>query len=105
MGPEDVEKVSDYGKRHSEVCAHLYIIQNENGIYLLHEHPWGASSRKQEYVTELFGLQGVKVIKSHMCAFGNAWQKPPRRGISEDTTGFVTNSVNTCKQTREAVQW
>jgi hypothetical protein len=41
MSPIDVERVKTHGTKHLEFCAELYRIQHDNGLYFLHEHPFG----------------------------------------------------------------
>ena len=59
MTPEDVEKVIMYGKRHLKFCAELYKIQHSNGLYFLHEHPYGASSWNDDKIKDLFYTPGI----------------------------------------------
>jgi len=47
MSTTEVENVLNYGRTHLEFCAKLYKIQHENGLYFLHEHPYGAKSCKK----------------------------------------------------------
>ena len=67
MSPIDVERVKKHGTKHLEFCAELYRIQYDNGLYFLHEHPFGASSWNNEKIQKLLSLTGVSKVKSHMC--------------------------------------
>ena len=43
---------------------------NYKGNYFPHEHPWGASSWKEECVAEVEKLPRTKRVVGHVCAFG-----------------------------------
>jgi len=61
-------------------------------MYFLHEHPYSASSWKEEYVQEIMNQPGVKVVRGDMCAFG-MWQDTSEgRRLVMKPTGFMTNA-------------
>ena len=88
MTPDEVEKVIIYGKRHLEFCTELYKIQHSNGLYFLHEHPYGASSWNNDKIKELLYTPGIHRIKSHMCAFGMRDEDHQGGGFVKKPTGF-----------------
>ena len=54
-----------------ELVFSLYQIQADSGRYYLHEHPRGASSWKEQVVTNFIAQQENPIIvSSPMCAFG-----------------------------------
>ena len=93
MSPTEIEKVLNYGRTHLEFCAKLYKLQHENGLYFLHEHPYGAKSWQEKCITELLALEGVVKVKSHMCAFGMMDSDHQGGGLVKKATGWMTNAV------------
>ena len=92
MNAEDVRKVIEYGTKHLGFCVELYNIQHANGMYSLHEHPYGASGWKNKEVEKLLALLGVRKVKSHMCAFGMYDYDHQGGGLVKKPTGFMTNA-------------
>ena len=93
MTTQEVHKVIEYGTRHLEFCAKLYRIQHENGLYFLHEHPYGASSWKNLVIQDLLTTPGIIKVKSHMCAFGMKDRDHQGGELVKKPTGFMTNAV------------
>ena len=61
-------------------------------MYFLHEHPYSASSWKTPEVQEILGLEGVKMVKGDMCAFGMYQDTEEGRKLVMKPTGFMTNA-------------
>ena len=53
MGAEKWDQLQKEGRRHLEFCMELYTIQDVQGRYFLHEHPWGATSWNETKTKEL----------------------------------------------------
>ena len=105
MTPEDVEKVIIYGKRHFEFFAELYQIQHSNGLYFLHEQPYGASSWNNDKIKELLYTPGIHRIKSHMCAFGMHDVDHQGGGFVKKPTGFMTNAIKLAERLQKRLYW
>ena len=67
----------------------LYSMQHQNGLYFLHEHPFGASSWENEEVNNSRSLENVVRVKSHMCAFG----MQEGDDLVKKPTGFMTKAA------------
>ena len=89
MSPEDVNQVIEYGTRHLEYCADLYKMQMDNGLYFLHEHPWGASSWKNEKIMKLLNNPKVQRIRGDMCEFGMSQCDELGEALIKKPTGFM----------------
>ena len=98
MNKEDVAKIVEYGTRHLEFCAELYRIQHDNGLYFLHEHPYGASSWNNRKIMELLSIPGICKVKSHMCAFGMYDYDHQGGALVKKPTGFMTNAIKLAEQ-------
>ena len=84
--------MQDEGRVHLNFCMALYHIQMKNGLYFLHEHPWSASSWKQESVQKIMSEPEVKVVRGDMCAFG-MWQETEAGDqLVMKPTGVMTNA-------------
>ena len=92
MKPENRERMIREGKTHLKFCMMLYQIQIDNGMYFLHEHPYSASSWKEECVQEIMNQEKVRVVRGDMCAFG-MWQNTEEgKRLVMKPTGFMTNA-------------
>ena len=65
MTEDETKQATDYGTKHLELCAELYKLQQANGLYGLHEHPWEARSWKNDKMQGLLRSPDVTLIKSH----------------------------------------
>ena len=92
MSPSEIEQVKKYGDKHLEFCAELYKVQHDNGLYFLHEHPFGASSWNNEKIQKLLALPEVRKVKSHMCAFGMIGEDNHGKALVKKPAGFMTNA-------------
>lgn len=93
MDAADVQKVIAYGTKHLEFCLKLYKLQHDNGLYFLHEHPWGAKSWDNLLVKQMLELPDIVKVKSHMCAFGMNDSDHQGGGLVKKPTGFMTNAI------------
>ena len=61
-----------------------------NNRIFVFEHPWRATSWKQQCITDIMGLEGVRTVISDQCCFGAVTKitKTPVR----NRTQFMTNS-------------
>lgn len=61
-------------------------------MYFLHEHPYSATSWKEESVKEVVGIPGVRVVRGDMCTSG-MWQNTEEgRKLVMKPTGCMTNA-------------
>ena len=80
------------GRHHLRFCMALYRIQMENGLYFLHEHPYSATSWRDDAVQDILTTPGVKMVRGDMCAFG-MWQNTTEgKKLVMKPTGFMTNA-------------
>ena len=104
MDPAKKEKMIREGKTHFQFCMTLYKIQVENGMYFLHEHPYSASSWKEPCVEEVMSMDGVKVVRGDMCAFG-MWQDSDNSDEGKELvmkpTGSMTNAEGIARELDE----
>ena len=94
MKPETKDKMIKEGREHLKFCMLLYRIQVDNGMYFLHEHPWGARSWDTEYVIEMLGIPGVEVVKGDMCAFGMQQRDQQGAAWGRRSSPWFCHSVN-----------
>ncbi|MCP2505236.1 MAG: hypothetical protein NLN65_08075, partial [Candidatus Poseidoniaceae archaeon] len=92
------------GKTHLQFFMTLYEIQIENGMYFLHEHPYSASSWKEPCIDDIMSMDGVKVVRGDMCAFG-MWQDSDKSNEGKELvmkpTGFMTNAEGIARELDE----
>ena len=73
-------------------------------MYFLHEHPYSASSWKEPCVEEVMSMDGVKVVREDMCAFG-MWQDSDNSDEGKELvmkpTGFMTNAEGIARELDE----
>ena len=80
---------------HLQFCALLYRHQLRQGRHFLHEHPWGASSWKLDFMNDLVNDPRVFSVETHMCRFGmtsHVRERDGPRGLVKKPTGFITSS-------------
>ncbi len=79
---------------HLEFCAKIYELQVNEGSYVVHEHPLGASSWGERCMQKVSKLKGVRECREDMCACGLT--SLGEDGVTEcalrKPTKFVTNS-------------
>ena len=78
MGPEQVKTRLGNPMMHLKFACYLHRVQVDNARYLIHEHPLGASSWRQECIETIMCLPGVIRTSSHMCAVWNDFQRQQR---------------------------
>ena len=70
----------------------------------MHEHPYSASSWKEACVEEVMAMEGVKVVRGDMCAFG-MWQDSDKSEEGKELvmkpTGFTTNAEGLSNELNE----
>ena len=98
MTKEEVDKVVQYGTRHLEFCIELYNIQINQGLYFLHEHPWGARSWKHEGIQNILNRRGVQCVCGDMCTFGMLQSDEQGEGLIKKMTGFMTNPPEVARE-------
>ena len=90
---------------HLEFCMELCEIQAEQGMYFLFEHPWTATSWKNERVKKVMDAPGVQRVKGHMCQFDMLQDLSVLRLnqiIADDgPIDLDSGSYRTCAQTGE----
>ena len=64
-----IAKQKQEGRKHLHTSIRFYRKQHAAGRYFLHEHPWPASSWKEDCVLEIWALPEVEVVRSSMCRF------------------------------------
>ena len=84
--------MKDEGMKHLNFCMMLYDIQMESGLYFLHEHPYSASSWKQESVERIPRKAEVKLMQGDMCAFGMWQETESGNQLVMKPIGFMTNA-------------
>lgn len=57
------------GRAHLRFAIHLYRVQPREGRHVLHEHPIGASSWKEQMMLDLLSLPNVDVALSEQCDY------------------------------------
>ena len=60
----------EQAKRYVKLCTEVYAYQRKNGKYLLHEHPWLATSWDLECIAKIKNMEDVRTVQTHMCQFG-----------------------------------
>ena len=77
MKAEHVRRRMKEARRHLEFCMILYQDQLDRGKHLLHEHPVGASSWKEERVEILVNDSRVDTAVGYMCQYGMVVEDNP----------------------------
>ena len=57
-------------KRYVKFCVDIYNHQRSQGRFLLHEHPWLATSRALDCVEKIMAQDDVRRVQTHLCQFG-----------------------------------
>ena len=70
MDPEKVETLRKEAIKHLHFVVGLYKIQLDGGRHFLHEHPAGASSWKDPWVTKIMSHPRVRQVVSDQCEYG-----------------------------------
>ena len=92
MGEEAFQEMQEYGRRHVEVCIELYNQQLRNGLYFLHEHPWGAKSWDHWGMQKLMSTPGVWKVRGDMCQFDMTQRDVVGEKLLKKPTGYMTNA-------------
>ena len=74
---------------HLRWCCKLYQKQIDRGVYFLHEHPGGATSRKQPEVEALLSQAQVQRVVADQCQYG---QQTDQGDPLKKPTGFMSNA-------------
>ena len=91
----------DQAKRHVWVCIKVHNHQLKNHRYLLHDHPWLATSWFMPEMIKLEGNNGVLKVRTDMCQFGMLSRTA---GIGSDLgqvlkpTGCLTNCKHIARE-------
>ena len=89
-----IEDLLGQAKKYVRFCAAIYEHQRAHGRYLLHEHPWLATSWQMDVMTRLQGYPDVRKVQTHMCQFGMVSRTAnvgSALGPILKSTGFLTN--------------
>ena len=74
MDPSKKEEMIREGETYLQFCMRLYKIQIKTECTsCMNIHTYSAGSWKEPYVQEVMSMEGVKVVRGDMCAFG-MWQ-------------------------------
>ena len=93
MSAEERDKILDGARRHLKFVCYLYKLQHDAGRYFLHEHPIGAASWREEYITRVRQVTQAQILVIDQCQYGltsvddDQIERPARK-----TTGMMTNS-------------
>ena len=98
MDPKRRDRMIEEGRNHLHFCMLIYRVQNENGMYFLHGHPYSATSWDLPEVQEIRNMENVQVVKGDMCAFGMYQDAEEGRQLALKPTGFMTNAKELAKE-------
>ena len=70
MDPEKRKRLLEQGRVHLEFVVKLYKYQISQGRYFVHEHPWAATSWKEECMRSLREEPTVRTVRGDMCRHG-----------------------------------
>ncbi|CAK0829612.1 unnamed protein product, partial [Prorocentrum cordatum] len=80
-------------------CMELAAYQHSRGKWFLFEHPWTASSWKEECIKGIRELPGVIVVRGSQCVFGaKSYWPDGSEGLVAKPTGWMTHSREVAKQ-------
>ena len=91
----------EQAKRYVRCCANIYKHQREAGRYVLHEHPWLATTWYLPEIEELLSHDDVQRVRTDMCQFGMTSRQGgvgSALGPVLKPTGFLTNSKCIAKE-------
>ena len=92
MDPEKVRRIIEEGELHLDRAITMYHDQINRGGFMLHEHPWGASSWKHPRMRELMEQEGMYLVKGPQCTWDMMSQDHEGPGLVRKETGWLTNS-------------
>ena len=83
--PKDVERELIAGRVHIDFCCALYRRQIARGANFLHEHPPGASSRKEPRIQAILQHKGVRRVRGGPVS---VWSGQRRRKLTPQSYWF-----------------
>jgi hypothetical protein len=92
MDKKRKDDIINKGREHLKFCMLSYRIQDESGMYFLHEHPSKATSWDMPEVKKITELEGVELTRGDMCALGMYQDTEEGRKLVMKPTGFMTNA-------------
>ena len=94
---EATRKTMENALKHLRFCVGVYSWQLERNKYFLHEHPWGASSWKLNFMRAVVARDDVYLVRGDQCMFG---QRVTEGGVTmpaRKRTGWLTNLAEVAK--------
>ena len=91
----------EQAKRYVRFCTKIYKHQRDQGRYLLHEHPWLATSWVLPEVAEIMEFEDVQRVRTDMCQIGMTSRTGgvgSALGQVLKPTGFLTNSNHIARE-------
>ena len=98
VGEEKYEEMVKMGTRHVEFCQRLYKMQENNGLYFLHEHPERARSWSHPMLKDLRDIWGAIGVSSDKCQYGVTQFTAEREQAVKKPTGWLTNAPKIAEQ-------
>jgi len=100
MSEERVRMIWQEGTLYLDRAITMYEDQLDRGGYILHEHPWGASSWKTPRMQALINRPGMYLIKGCMCHWDMQSVDGQGVGLVKKETGYLTNCPELAKALR-----
>ena len=86
-------------KAHMKFVCELYQEQIQEGRWILHEHPVGATSWKMDVMMRILKMKGVSTVVGDQCQFGLKTENDKGTSMpARKRTRFMSNSVEILKE-------